>query len=47
MNKVTSQKYASYRLIASEVEKQISELNEKCKYFINFLTIIIYIYIYI
>lgn len=31
MNKVTMQKYASYRQIASDVGKQIFELNEKCK----------------
>lgn len=30
MNKLTTQKYASYRLIASDVGKQIMELNEKC-----------------
>lgn len=30
MNKATTQKYVSYRQIASDVEKQISELNEKC-----------------
>lgn len=30
MNKVTTQKYASYRQIASDVGKQIMELNEKC-----------------
>lgn len=30
MNKVTMQKYASYRQIASDVGTQIIELNEKC-----------------
>lgn len=30
MNKVTTQKYASYRQIASDVGNQIVELNEKC-----------------
>lgn len=30
MNKLTTQKYASMRQIASEVGKQIIELNEKC-----------------
>lgn len=32
MNQVTMQKYASYRETASDVGKQILELNEKCKY---------------
>lgn len=37
MNKATMQKYASYRHIASDVGKQILELNEKCNetYFIK------------
>lgn len=33
MNKKTTQKYISYRQIASDVEKQILELNEKCNIF--------------
>lgn len=32
MNKVTMQKYASYRQIASDVGKQILVLNEKCMF---------------
>uniref|UniRef100_A0A2H8TNB8 Biogenesis of lysosome-related organelles complex 1 subunit 2 n=1 Tax=Melanaphis sacchari TaxID=742174 RepID=A0A2H8TNB8_9HEMI len=38
MNKVTMQKYASYRQIASDVGKQIIELNEKCNAYKIFIT---------
>jgi hypothetical protein len=38
MNKVTMQKYASYRQIASDVGKQIIELNEKCNVYSIFIT---------
>lgn len=38
MNKVTMQKYASYRQIASDVGKQIIELNEKCNAYNIFIT---------
>jgi len=39
MNKVTMQKYASYRQIASDVGKQIIELNEKCNMYNIFITL--------
>lgn len=38
MNKVTMQKYASYRQVASDVGKQIIELNEKCNTYNTFNT---------
>lgn len=41
MNKVTTQKYASYRQIASDVEKQISDLNEKCNILVVYTIYII------
>jgi len=47
MNKVTMQKYASYRQIASDVGKQIIELNEKCNMNNIFITLKKRIFIYI
>lgn len=45
MNKVTMQKYASYRQIASDIGSQILELNEKCMLiiFLKFLMTFVYI----
>lgn len=45
MNKMTMQKYSLYRQIASDVGKQILELNEKCnqKFLIQFHSVIIYL----
>lgn len=46
MNKMTTQKYALYRQIASDVGNQILELNEKCNqiFLIQFNSVIIYLF---